>query len=108
MVFVENELEKMVEVICQYRHWSKDTISNLPYHKIEDEYNKIIDILARNEMLKRTSMSLENTSYTEPEVVSRKDLMAMYPAGVSKKDAMGYVYDDFLGPSEPNNGKGRR
>lgn len=53
-------------------------------------------------------MSLEDTSYTEPEVVSREDLMAMYPAGVSKKDAMGYVYDDFLGPSEPNNGKGRR
>ena len=105
---MENELEKMVEVICQYHHWSKDKISNLPYRKIEGEYNKIIDKLAREEMLKRTPMSLEDTSYTEPEVVSRKDLMAMYPAGVSKKDAMGYVYDDFLGPSEPDNGKGRR
>lgn len=105
---MENELEKMVHFICQYRHWSEDKISNLPYRKIEGEYNKIIDKLAREEMLKRTPMSLEDTSYTEPEVVSRKDLMAMYPAGVSKKDAMGYVYDDFLGPSEPNNGKGRR
>ena len=104
---MENELEKMVHFICQYRHWSEDKISNLPYRKIEGEYNKIIDKLAREEMLKRTPMSLEDTSYTEPEVVSRKDLMAMYPAGVSKKDAMGYVYDDFLGPSEPNNGKGR-
>lgn len=107
---MENELEKMVEVICQYhRYWSKAKISNLPYRKIEKEYNKIDEKKQEEkEMQKRMPMSLEDTSYTEPEVVSREDLIAMYPAGVSKKDAMGYVYDDFLGPSEPNNGKGRR
>lgn len=107
---MEEILEKMVEVICQYRHWSEDKISNLPYRKIENEYYKIVDEKAEKEkeMLNRTPRSLEDTSYTEPEVVSRKDLMAMYPAGISKKDAMGYVYDDFLGPAKPDNGKGRR
>lgn len=41
---MENELEKMVEVICQYhRYWSEAKISNLPYRKIEKEYNKIVE-----------------------------------------------------------------
>ena len=40
---MENELEKMVNFICQYRHWSEDKISNLPYRKIENEYYKIVD-----------------------------------------------------------------
>ena len=61
----------------------------------------IMDGYGISESINGNAVRLANTPNLD-------DLMAMYPAGVSKKDAMGYVYDDFLGPSEPNNGKGRR
>lgn len=109
---MEEILEQMVHFICQYRHWNVAKVSKLPPNVIENEYAKAKDDLELSQSQEMSALEKRKDSddefYREPEIVNRKDLMAMYPAGVSKKDAMGYVYDDFLGPSEPNNGKGRR
>ena len=54
----------------------------------------------------RNSVYLDSDDefYREPEIVNRRDLEAMYPDGVPES----IIIDDFLGPTKPDNGKGRR
>ena len=105
---MEEILEQMVHFICQYRHWNVAKVSKLPPNVIENEYAKAKYDLRLNQLQEMRALEKRKDSddefYIEPEIVNRRDLEAMYPDGVPES----IIIDDFLGPTIPDNGKGRR
>lgn len=105
---MEEILEQMVHFICAYRHWNIAKVSKLPPNVIESEYAKAkydLRLSQLHEMkANQQKKSADDEFFEEPEIVNRRDLEAMYPDGVPEE----IIIDDFLGPTKPDNGKGRR